>query len=89
MSDNQASFAALSSNIRERDRAKDVKQFDDILRTFINETNEFENKFGKNRGEEKMLAVQKLMPEGLLNFRFRGTTLNYEELLIFVGKHHH
>ena len=28
-----------------------------------------------------MLAVKKLMPESFLNFRLRGTTLNYEELL--------
>ena len=31
-----------------------------------------------------MLAVKKLMLESLLNFRFRGTTLNYEELLTAV-----
>ena len=29
-----------------------------------------------------MLAVKQLMPESLLNHRFRGTTLPYEELLI-------
>ena len=29
-----------------------------------------------------MLAVEKLMPESLLNFRFRGTTVSYAEVLI-------
>ena len=31
---------------------------------------------------ENMIAIKKLMPGSLLNFRFRGTTLKYEELLI-------
>ena len=44
----QSASAALISNISERDRAKDEEQFDDILRTFINETNKFENRFGTN-----------------------------------------
>ena len=64
------------------DRAKDVQQFDDILRTFTNEMNKFENRFGKIRDEEKMLAVKKLMPESLLNYRFRGTTMSYSELIV-------
>ena len=34
-------------------RAKDVEQFDDILRTFVNDTNKFENRFGTIRDEEK------------------------------------
>ena len=38
MSDNSSASAALISNISERDRSKDVDQFEDILRTFINET---------------------------------------------------
>ena len=29
-----------------------------------------------------MLAVKKLMPESLLNYRFRGTTMPYDELII-------
>ena len=29
-----------------------------------------------------MLAVKKLMPENLLNYRFRGTTMSYSELLV-------
>ena len=43
----------------DRDRGKDVEQFGDILRTFINETNKFENKFGTTRDEEQLLAVKK------------------------------
>ena len=50
--------------------------------TFTNEINKFENRFGKIRDEEKMLAVKKLMPESLLNYRFRGTTMSYNELII-------
>ena len=34
------------------------------------------------RDEEKVLAVKKLMPESLLNYRFRGTTMPYNELII-------
>ena len=57
-------------------------QFDDILRTFTNEMNKFENRFGKIRDEEKMLAVKKLMPESLLNYRSRGTTMSYSEPIV-------
>ena len=53
-SDKSSAYAALVSNIHERDRAKDVEQF----------------------------AVKKLMPESLLNHRFRGTAMSYDELII-------
>ena len=82
MSDKNSAYAALISNISEKERAKDVEQFDDILRTFRNEMNKFENKFGNIRDEEKMLAVKKLMPESLLNYRFRGTTMSYSKLVV-------
>ena len=62
----KSAHAALMGNIFEGDRAKDVEQFDDVLRTFINKMNNFENRFGKIRDEEKMLAAKKLMPESLL-----------------------
>ena len=81
-SDKGSAYAALVSNINERDRAKDVEQFDDVLRNFKNEMTKFENRFGKIRDEEKVLAVKKLMPESLLNYRFRGTTMSYDELII-------
>ena len=61
MSDNNSAYAALISNITEKDRAKDVEQFDDILSTFTNEMNKFECRFGKISDEEKMLTVKKLM----------------------------
>ena len=77
MSDKKSAYAALISNISEKDRAKDVEQFDDILRTFTNEMNKFENRLGKIRDEEKMFAVKKLLPESLLNNRFRRTTVSY------------
>ena len=59
MSDRSSACAALISNVSERDRAKDVQQFDDILRSFINETNKYEGRFGKIRDEAKILAVEK------------------------------
>ena len=82
MSDKKSEHAALISNVSEKDRAKDVEQFNDILRTFINEMNKFESRFGAIRDEEKMLAVKKLMPESLLNYRFRGTTMSDSEIII-------
>ena len=82
MSEKNSAYAALISNISEKDRATNVEQFDDILRTFFNDTNRFENRFGMTRDEEKVLAVKKLMRESLLNYRFRGTTMSYSELLI-------
>ena len=80
-SDRSSAYAVIG-NISERDRAKDVAQFDDILRHIINETNKYEGMFRKTRDREKTLAVKKLMLESLLNYRFRGTTLPCEELLI-------
>ena len=59
-----------------------MEQFDDILRTFINETNKFENRVATVRDEEKMLEVKKLMLESLLSYRFRGATLSHEELFV-------
>ena len=53
LSSKNSAFAALISNISERHTAKDVEQFDDILRTFINETNKVQNRFGTIRDEEK------------------------------------
>ena len=61
-SDRSSACATLINNISERDRAKDVEQFDDILRNFVNEANKYEGRFGKIRDEEKTLAVKKLMP---------------------------
>ena len=81
-SDKNSAYEELISNISEKDRAKDVEHFDDILRTFITDTNRFENRFGMIRDEEKMLAVKKLMPGSLLNYRFRGRTMSYSELLV-------
>ena len=52
-----------------------MEQFDDILKTFINEMNKIKSTFGEIKHEEKMLAVKKLMPESLLNYKFRGTTM--------------
>ena len=72
-SDRSSAYAVIS-NISERDRAKDVEQFDDILRHIINETNKYEGMFRKTRDREKTLAVKKLMLESLLNYRFRVTT---------------
>ena len=46
-SDRSSAYAVLFSNISERNRAKDVEQFDDILRNFINEMNRYEERLGK------------------------------------------
>ena len=59
-----------------------MEQFGDILRTFINDMNKFECRFGATRDKEKMLAVKKLMPDSLLHCRFRGTTMSHSELII-------
>ena len=85
MSDKNSAYAALISHISEKDRAEDVEQFDDILRTFTNDMNKFENRCGKIRDEEKMLAVKKLMPESFLNYRFRGMTMSYSEFIVALG----
>ena len=58
-SEGSSAHAALINNISERDRAKDVEQFDDIPRNFINETNKYEGRFGKIRDEEKTLGSEK------------------------------
>ena len=58
MSDKKSAYAALISNISEKDRVKDGEQFDDVLMTFINEMNKFESRFGAIRDEEKMLAAK-------------------------------
>ena len=62
-SDRSSAYAALISNISESDRAKDLEQFDDILRNFINKTNKYEGRFGKSRDEEKILSVKNMMHE--------------------------
>ena len=51
-----------------------------LLRTFISVTNKFENRVGTIRDKEKMPAVKKLMPESLLNFRFRGMSMSYDKI---------
>ena len=48
-SDRSSAYAALITNISERDRASDVEQLDDILRKFINETNKYDGRFGNIR----------------------------------------
>ena len=41
VSDKNSAYAELIRIISERDRVKDVEQVDDVLRTFVNETNKF------------------------------------------------
>ena len=55
-----------------------------IVQKTRNEINKYEGRFGKIRDEEETLAVKKLMFESLLNYRFRGTSLPCEELLIVL-----
>ena len=49
-SDKSSAYAALVSNINEKDRAKDVEQLDDVLRAFKNEMTKFESRLGKIQG---------------------------------------
>ena len=57
-SDRSSAYAALINNGSERDRAKDVEQFDDILRNLINTTNKYEGRFGKIRDEELLIVLE-------------------------------
>ena len=70
MSGKNSAYAALISNISERDRAKNVDQFDDVLMTFVKETSQLENMFGKIRDEEispllrrRMKSMKKHLPK--------------------------
>ena len=58
-------------------QSKRRKQFDDILRTFINETNKLDNS-----DEKKNVAFKKLVLESQPNYRFRGATMSCSELLV-------
>ena len=49
--DETSAYAALISNLSAKDRAKDVEQFNDILRTFINDTKQVR---GQIRHDQKM-----------------------------------
>ena len=89
MSDINSAYTALISNISERDRAKDVEQFDDILRTFTNEMNKLENRPGKIRDEEKMLAVKKLMPESFADLQVPRNNDVVQRTPRCAGEHHH
>ena len=82
---NSALLALVTSNITERDRAKDVEQLEDILRMFIKETNQFEKCSARSEMRKRMHVVKKLMFMNLLNFTLRGTTLKYKQILIALG----
>ena len=55
--DRGSAYATLISNISERDRLRDVEQFDD--RNVINETNKYEGRFGTIETKKNSLAVKK------------------------------
>ena len=74
MSDTNSAYAALISNISERDRTEDVEQFDDIRRH-----EQIEDSSCITRDEEKSRQNMMLLRAW---FRFRGTTKWYDELLI-------
>ena len=50
-SDRSSAYAALISNISERDRAKDVEQYDGILRNFLNETTKVWQNSRRRKGD--------------------------------------
>ena len=70
VSDKNSACAALISNISERDRSKDKEQFDDFVRTSINETDKFENRSAQPE-------IRKSCSQ-----RFPGTTMSHDDLLI-------
>ena len=87
MSDKSSAYAALISGVSEKNRVKDVEQFDDILRTFTNQMNKFESRFGKIRDEEKMLAVRMLMPDKLAELQIqRNDDVKTGHIAAWCGK---
>ena len=71
----QSAYQTLISNISERDRAEDG-EFYHILKSFVRETNKFENRFPN-------------MSDTLLHCRFLCTTVPHNEPFIGAGEHHH
>ena len=66
MSGTNSAYAALiSTSVSERDRAKDVEQFDGILRAVINETDKFETRFGtiRTRWHDIEIFIEKQMEQ--------------------------
>ena len=88
-SDRSSACAALISNISERDRAKDVEQFDDILRDSINETKKYEGRFGKIRDEEKTLAVKGLDARESADLPIPWHNIAIRRIAHRAGEHHH
>ena len=80
-SDENSAHVSRISNIGEKDRANDVEQFDDILRMLRNNAIKSENRFGHISDDEKIFAIDLLMPESLLNYRFRGAKMTYDALI--------
>ena len=66
-----------------------MEHFDDILRTFKNEMTKFENRFGKIRDEEKVLAVKKLMPREPAELQVQRNDNAVGRAHHCAGEHHH
>ena len=88
MSVRKSAYAAVISNISARDRAKDVEQFDDILRTFINETNKFENGFGKIRDEGMDAHSQEIDAWELVELQIPRNDDVVQRISRCIGEHH-
>ena len=88
-SDRSSAYAALTSNISERDRAKDVEQFDDILRNFINETNKYEGRFGKIRDEENFKQSKKVDAREFAELSIPWHHISTRRIAHRAGEHHH
>ena len=88
-SDRSSAYAALTSSIKERDRAEDVEQLNDILRNSINETNKFEGRFGKLRDEEKTLAVKKVDAREFVELSTPWHHVAMRRIVHRGGEHHH
>ena len=81
-SDRSSAYAALISSISECDRAKYVSNSMTSSRNSHHRDEEVRRKVWENSRRREDHCSEKLMPESLLNYRLRGTTLPYEELLI-------
>ena len=88
-SERSSAYAALISSISERDRAKDVEHFGDMLRNFINETNKYERRFWNIRDEEKISAVKKVAAREFAELSIPSHHIAIRIIAPRAGEHNH
>ena len=89
VSDKTSAHAALISNNSERDRAKDMEQFDDILRTFTNEMNKFEKQIRQDQKCGKDAHSQEIDARKLAELQFPRNDDVVQRTPRCAGEHHH